>query len=111
MLGDGQPGAIGRWAGGSHWARKGLGPGPGSGDISEVTRRCHLLVLYVWRPPRLLESRADRRDNAPISLSAGAVGGSRAGGMVLSALESREQAGGMGQAAGRGWGVGGFPGR
>lgn len=97
--------------GGSHWVRKGLGPGPGSGGISEVTRRCHLLVLCVWRPPRLLESRADRRDNAPISLSAGAVrGGSRAVGVVLSALESREQAGGMGQAAGRGWGWGAFRG-
>lgn len=107
MLGDGQPGVIGRWVGGTHWARKGLGPGPGSGSISEVTRRCHLLMPCVWRPRRLLESRADRRDNAPISISAGAVGGSRAVGMVLSALESREQAGAWGrrlEGAG-GWGA------
>ena len=29
VLGDGQPGAIGRWVGGSHWERKGLGARPG----------------------------------------------------------------------------------
>lgn len=82
-MADGQPEAIGRWAGGGQWARKGLG----SGGISEVTRRCHLLVPYVWRPPGLSESRASRKDNAPISPSGGAVGGSRAVRTVLSAVE------------------------
>ena len=68
------------------------------------------LCCMCGDPPRLLESRADRRDNAPISLSAGALGGSRAVGMVLSALESQEQAEGMGHVAGRGWGWGTFQG-
>lgn len=36
----------------------------------------------MWRPPRLSENRAGRRDNAPVSPSAGAVGGSRAVGMT-----------------------------
>ena len=111
VLGDGQPEAIGCWAGAVTGQGKALGPGPGSGGISEVTHRCHLLVLYVWRPPQTLGEQGRQEGQRPHLPQCWGTGGLQGRGDGPQCPGVTGAGRGHGACGWKGLGVGDFPGR
>lgn len=102
---DGQPEAIGRWAGGGQWARKGLGSGASVRSHIDATSSC---PVCGDPPPRLSEKRGGQQEGKHPSLPQWwGSGGSRgcAGGPQCRGWQEQAGAWGRWPEGAGGWGL------